>query len=284
VSFFDRIAAVRQWTPAHFRPFVVDGVQVGRVHHGAARALADFPDVFEVRDEAVTLVPGLADADSRSRAVHAVAEALAARGDAPRPRGEFYGVSENWAAPARLRLDRGLVPFFGVKSFGVHLNGFVRRPEGPALWVGTRAPDKRVAPNKLDHLVAGGMAHGDSARATLVREADEEAAMPGELARAARPVGALSYLCAGEGGLRDDTLFIYDLDVPSSFTPECRDGEIVRFELMDAGEALRRVRDTDAFKFNVAVVMIDFFIRHGLVTPDDEPHYPELLQALHGAA
>ncbi|SDG38437.1 NUDIX domain-containing protein [Limimonas halophila] len=284
MSFFDRIAAVRTWDPDAFRPFVVDGHRVGRVRHATARALADFPDVFRVDAAAVTLSPRLADVDARSRAVHDVAETLAARGDAPTPRGEAYGVSETWATPARLRLDRGVVPLFGVKSYGVHLNGFVRRPDGLAIWVGTRAADKRVAPGKLDHLVAGGMAHGDSAHDTVVREADEEAAMPAELARQATPVGALSYVCEAESGLRDDTLFIYDLDVPADFTPACRDGEIVRFELMDVADALARVRDSDAFKFNVSVVMIDFFIRHGVVTPDEEPQYPELLQALHGAA
>lgn len=283
MSFFDRIAAVRQWNPEAFRPFLVDGRRVGRVRHATAQALADFPSVFHVASDAVTLAPALADVETRSRAVHEVVETLAARGDAPRPRGEFYGVSESWAAPALLRLDRGAVPLFGVKSYGAHVNGFVRRHDGLDVWVGTRAANKRVAPGKLDHLVAGGMAHGDSARATVIREADEEAGMTAELADTAVPVGALTYRCETEGGLRDDTLFIYDIELPESFVPECRDGEIVRFDLVDVHESLATVRDTDAFKFNVAVVMIDFFVRRGVISPDDEPHYPELLEALHGA-
>lgn len=79
---------------------------------------------------------------------------LADRGDVRKPRGETYGISESWTAPTRLRLDRGLVPMFGAKSYGVHVNGFVRSDDGLKIWVGRRAPDKRVAPNKLDNMRA----------------------------------------------------------------------------------------------------------------------------------
>jgi hypothetical protein len=40
------------------------------------------------------------------------------------------------------------------------------------------------------------------------------------------------------------------------------------------------VRDTDDFKFNCALVVIDFLIRHGVVAPDDEPDYLTLVRGL----
>lgn len=39
---------------------------------------------------------------------------------------------------------------------------------------------------------------------------------------------------------------------------------------MPLREALRLVRTTDRFKFNVALVIIDFAIRHGMITPERE--------------
>jgi len=39
------------------------------------------------------------------------------------------------------------------------------------------------------------------------------------------------------------------------------------------------VRDTDDFKFNVNLVIIDFALRHGLVAPDD-PDYLDLVTGL----
>jgi 8-oxo-dGTP pyrophosphatase MutT (NUDIX family) len=281
VSFLDRIAVLHDWDPAAYRPFRIDGVRVGRVTDIGAGLLAEFPEVFQVADDGVELHPGLGDLDARSAAVHDVIVQLADRGDVRQPRGETYGISEGWNAPTRLRLDRGLVPMFGVKSYGVHVNGFVRGPEGLKMWIGQRAPDKRVAPNKLDHMVAGGLAHGYSVDETVVKEAAEEADVPDALARRARPVGALTYVTELEQGLRDDTLFVFDLELPADFVPRNTDGELTGFELWDIDAVMARVRDTDDFKFNVAPVLIDFFVRHGLLDPDLEPDYLPIVRQLH---
>ena len=78
---------------------------------------------------------------------------------------------------------------------------------------------------------------------------------------------------------RDDVLFVYDLETPEDFKPRNTDGEIVEFMLMEAREVLARVRDTDDFKFNVNLILIDFAIRHGLATPED-PEYLALVAGL----
>ncbi|MFO1156597.1 MAG: hypothetical protein U1E43_07455 [Rhodospirillales bacterium] len=41
------------------------------------------------------------------------------------------------------------------------------------------------------------------------------------------------------------------------------------------------MRDTDDFKFNCGPVVIDFPIRHGILTPDDEPDHLTLARGLH---
>jgi isopentenyldiphosphate isomerase len=171
------------------------------------------------------------------------------------------------------------VGFFGVRAYGVHLNGYRRAGERLLLWIGRRAPDKKVAPGKLDNLVAGGIGAEHGLVATLHKEADEEAAIPPPLIAHAVPVGAVSYRMETEGGLRDDVLFLYDLAVPEDFAPTNRDGEIVEFRLMEAAEVLDRVRATDDFKFNVNLVIIDFALRHGIVTPED-PEYLDLVTGL----
>lgn len=281
MSFLDRIAVLHDWDPNAYRPFQIDGVQVGRVTDAGASLLSGFPDVFQVQPEAVQLHPGLEDLDARSAAVHDAIVQLADRGAVRQPRGEVFGISEGWNAPTRLRLDRGLVPLFGVKSYGVHVNGFVRAADGLKMWIGRRAPNKRVAPNKLDHMVAGGLAHGYSVDETVVKEAAEEADVPSALARQARPVGALTYVTKLEQGLRDDTLFLFDLELPPDFIPQNTDGELTGFELWDLDQVMTRVRETDDFKFNVAPVLIDFFVRHGLLDPDREPEYLPIIRQLH---
>lgn len=62
--------------------------------------------------------------------------------------------------------------------------------------------------------------------------------------------------------------------------PHNADGEIAAFELMPVEAVLARVRDTEDFKLNCNLVIIDFLIRHGIIGPD-EPDYLELVAGLH---
>jgi len=279
MSFLDRIATVRRWDPDAYRPFMVEDTTLGRVSHDFATRLRDFPDAFVVSDRAVTLVPELADFEARSAAVHEAMLALRDAGELPRWRDEFYPVVVRWGDEPWLKLERAAVPLFGVRGFGVHLNGIVRAPDGLKMWVGKRARNKATAPGKLDHLVGGGQPYGLGVRDNLIKECGEEAAIPPELAGRALAVGAVSYRCERDEGLRDDVLFVYDLALPADFRPVNTDGEIEWFELWSFADVLARVRDSEDFKFNVALVIIDFAVRHGMLTPDD-PDYQEIVEGL----
>ncbi|MGH7089953.1 MAG: DUF4743 domain-containing protein, partial [Stellaceae bacterium] len=195
-------------------------------------------------------------------------------------RNEFFAVAPRWGEEPHFRLDRGAVPFFGTQGRGVHLNGFRRDGANLLMWLGRRAPDKKVAPSKLDNLVAGGIAWTEGVWETLVKEAHEEAGIPAELIARAYPAGAVTYRMETELGLRDDTLFVYDIEVPQEFEPHCIDGEIVEFMLRPASDAVAIAAAGDEFKFNVNLVIIDFALRHGLVHPAD-PDYLALATGLH---
>jgi hypothetical protein len=66
-------------------------------------------------------------------------------------------------------------------------------------------------------------------------------------------------------GLRRDVLHCYDLELPEDFVPQAADGEVEAFELWPIARVVEAVHDTDDFKFNVNLVLIDLFLRHGLV-------------------
>ncbi|WP_299624144.1 hypothetical protein [Pelagibius sp.] len=42
------------------------------------------------------------------------------------------------------------------------------------------------------------------------------------------------------------------------------------------------VRDSESFKFNVALVTIDFALRHGVLDPDSEPDYQAIVEGMRG--
>lgn len=280
MSFADHIRACNNYDAARAIPLVAGDRRIGIVRRDNAAALARFPLVFAVGPDRVGLVAE-GNADTVSAAVDEVVEALVVENRVPRWRNETFDVMPRWGDRPVFRLDRGAVPFFGVRAYGVHLNGYCRDTAGRLhLWIGRRAPDKRVDPDKLDNIVAGGVGNGYGAAATLVKEADEEAGVPAGLIARAVAVGAVSYRMETELGIRDDVLFVYDLELPPDFVPKNRDGEIAEFTLMPADSVIERVRTTGDFKFNVNLVILDFAVRHGLLRAED-PEYLTVASGLH---
>ena len=278
MSFADHIRACNSFDRRRVLPLLAGAHRIGWLLRDNAAALVRFPKVFAAEGECVRLVAG-GDADTISAAVDEVVEALVVENLVPKWRNETFDVMARWGDPPLFRLDRGAVPFFGTRAYGVHLNGY-RRGSGLRLWIGRRAPDKRVSPNKLDNIVAGGIGNGHGIAATLFKEAEEEGGIPAALVERAVPVGAVSYCMQTELGIRDDVLYVYDLELPADFTPVNNDGEIVHFDLMPAADVVERVRTTDDFKFNVNLVILDFALRHGLIRVDD-PEYTEVATGLH---
>jgi len=163
-------------------------------------------------------------------------------------------------------LDRGALPAFGVIGVGVHLNGIVRRADGVHLWVAKRAANKKLDPGKLDHLVAGGVPAGYSPFEALIKECEEEAALPEPLARQARYVTTFRYDMDRPEGLRRDAIYVYDLALPEAFQPHPVDGEVESFALWPLAQVAEALETGGDIKFNVALVLIDLLLREGVYT------------------
>ena len=241
--------------PADRVAFRIGSAQVGWVKPAFAAKLAECP---EIRADAngVTLADGAA--------LPAIARRLSDAG-CYRWRGEAFDIRAEPDGPVLALLDRGALPSFGVVAVGVHLNGLVRRASGLHVWVARRSADKLLDPGKLDHIVAGGVPAGLTPAETLVKEAAEEAAISESLASRAVPVAVISYAMERAEGLRRDRLHCYDLELPEDFRPDAADGEVAAFELWPIARVMQAVHDTDDFKFNVSLVLIDLFLREGLV-------------------
>jgi 8-oxo-dGTP pyrophosphatase MutT (NUDIX family) len=241
--------------PGTRKPFLIQDQAVGWVTERVAAELEGMPAIRQSQDGMVLDDPA---------ALPNIARNLANRG-LYRWRDEAFDVRARPDGPALTRIDRGAIPSFGIQAVGVHVNGLVRRSDGLHLWVAHRAKDKLLDPGKLDHIVAGGVPAGLGQMETLVKEAAEEAAIPPELASASVPVGTIEYAMERPEGLRRDLLCCYDLKLPEAFVPEAADGEVEAFELRPIARVIETVRETDDFKFNVNLVLIDLFIRLGLI-------------------
>lgn len=206
--------------------------------------------------------------DESAARLSAVTVALAPRFGI-QPRREEFDIRATPAASPRGVIDRGAIPSLGMIGIGVHLNGYVERRDGPHLWIARRARDKRTDPGKLDNLVGGGVPAGLSPAETLAKEADEEAGIPAGLIAGAREVARIPYAIEREGGLRRDLLVCYDLALPEDFRPTPVDGEVESFELWPAAEVVAALAESDSFKFNVPLVLLDFLQRQGFLPAED---------------
>lgn len=277
----DHIRRCNNWVPSRFRPFEVAGKRVGHVRDDFIGRLEQFEGVFEFIDAGVRLAAHHATEAQRTQVMRGVVARLVEERAIAKLRREDYPIITNWGEIPLFLLDRGAVAPFGVRAFGLHVNGYVRRSGKVLLWIGKRALDKAVEPGKLDNLVAGGQPAGLTLTENLIKESYEEAGLSRELALSAKPAGAITYCMEGERGLKPDTMFVYDLELPADFEPHNIDGEIVEYTLVELDEVLERVRTTYDFKFNVSLVLIDFLIRIGHITPANEPDYLALVTGLH---
>ncbi|GAA5804673.1 hypothetical protein HPULCUR_010176 [Helicostylum pulchrum] len=197
-------------------------------------------------------------------------------------RNELYPVYGDDSQPDNIAfvIERASAALFGISTFGVHLNAYTRENGQILVWIARRALTKPTWPGLLDNCVAGGISYTYSVKDTIVKECEEEASIPFEVANKARSVNVISYFTYSSGGLQPETEYIYDLKLPQDFKPKPRDGEVDCFYLWP----LDKVKETllnNEWKPNCALVMIDFMIRHSFVTPDEESDFIDISYRLH---
>lgn len=274
MSFLDRIAECNNADFSRFLPFRIGGIQAGWVYPQFAVVLRRFPGVFVVDSRGVSLTPSLDTPAKRSKAADGALRQLAQDNIVKGWRDETYPVDPLGGGKALMTMERAAVPHFGVRAYGVHMNGFVLKRGGIHMWIARRAKDKHTYPGMLDNMVAGGQPVGVSFMENLIKECREEAGIPRALALRAIPVGAISYAydSGNEGGLKPDIQYCYDLALPAGFVPRNADGEIAEFMLWPIARVARTVCDTRRFKFNCNLCIIDFLVRHGLIDPEHKDY------------
>jgi len=189
-----------------------------------------------------------------------------------------------------LSVERAASALFGIVTYGVHLTAYTRDVETSALkfWIPRRAANKQTYGGMLDNTVAGGIATGEAPFESLVRECAEEASLPEDLVRkGAKAVGAVTYFhirderAGGETGLlQPECQYVYDLELDAETVPRPCDDEVQGFELMSVKE-VQEALGKGEFKPNCAVVLLDFFVRHGLLTAETEEAFIEIVARLH---
>lgn len=288
-GYFDKIKICNRGSEKkhEFIPFVIQDQIIGYIHNRFAENLREFRNVFTFlpdnsnggfRSGAVTLHSSLGTPEDRTRAVGEVVKSLGEE-LIPGIRNELYPVTSSFGSPTFFSLERAAAPYFGIKAYGVHMNGYVEKGGKKFLWIGKRSQTKSTYPGMLDHLVAGGLPHGIECGENIMKECEEEAGIPRSISSSAIPVGAISYMDIDGYRYKRDVLFCYDLKLPESFIPKNEDGEVESFKLIPVAHVSNVIRRTYLFKPNCCLVIINFLFRHGYIRPECFG-YLDLLQSL----
>ncbi|KAL3662519.1 hypothetical protein V7S43_012374 [Phytophthora oleae] len=299
------VARVRNWTREAYVPLRVMlhpdegeawgralGVQgpctsvvAGFVLKQQQERLSKFSDLLEVTDDEIVMKPRFRTIEERSQAFQKMEAELKEEGAFPFYQDEFYMSRTTFSSPTLFTYHRGVGPYFGLSQFATHLNGFVRDKETgnvTHVWIATRSASKKRWPLMRDTIVGGGLPVGISALDNMVKEAQEEAGLKPDWARPrCVAAGSISYVSKHPYGLTNDTMFIFDVELPTDVVPLNQDGEVESFDLLPVQEALSRLwSEPERFKPDVCILLLDFFVRHGVLNADNFDDYEELQQAL----
>ncbi len=278
-SYLRHIRACNPPIEEHFLPWLIDGRIVGWLRPTLAEMLATQDHVFVRSGDALALHESLDSFAARTIALQQISQWLVERELTGSLLGELYPVTPAGREAALCVIDRSTGAYFGIRTFGQHLNAYVRQDDNIRMWIGRRASDRLIFPDHLDNMVAGGLPHDISLQDNLLKECREEAGLAPELARQAVPVSAVTYNRVAKRGYRPDVLYCYDLELPENFVPHNIDGEVASFSLLEMREVARLVRETNDFKLNCNLVLIDFLLRHGFIGPEN-PDYLALISGL----
>ncbi len=279
MSFIERLNACNHFNRQSVLPFLIDHQQVGWIKKTHLSFLMNKTKFFQLDTDSVQLTDFLNDYEKRTQAITEVVSDLRQEGVVSDWRSELYPVAPFYGQQPLLALERSVAPFFGIKTYGTHLNGYYEKDNQIWVWIAQRASHLKFAPNKLDNLAAGGLSLGLSPQENMFKEAIEEAQISTDLLSNMRSVGAVSYLMDTPRGITPDTMFVYDLKLPADFNPTTDGSEVSSFMTFSLSELTTLIDDTDHFKYNSALVIIDFLIRHGGISAD-HPEYLMTINAL----
>ncbi|MET0026654.1 MAG: DUF4743 domain-containing protein [Candidatus Thiodiazotropha sp.] len=271
---------MNQWNKDNFKGFFFASQRIGYLKQPVWSVLSELSGEFETSADGIHLKDAFDSFESRTQVLGEVVDVLLSRGVMTHRHGEKYPVTHQGRERSIATIDRAAAPYFGLQAYGQHVNGYVRRKGDLYLWIARRSADRVNFPNLLDNMVAGGLPYDLSLQENLRKECMEEASIPAELADQAVPVGALTYCRETPIGLKPDTLYCYDLELPPDFRPCNSDGEVAEFKLVPVQEVVELVAETDEFKPNCNLVVIDFLIRHGILDPEASG-YLDLVLGLH---
>lgn len=247
---------------AHYRPLWIASAIRGRIRRDLEPMVAGLPEL-ELTDHGWRLCERGDSRSERSRLLQSAAQGLRKLGLIADWRNERSALLDE-SGIELARCERGVFRTLGLRNRAVHINGY--RADG-RLWIARRSAQKRADPGKLDNVAAGGVSAGESLRRAALRELWEEAGVPRHLAsKVDFPGMVIRSVRETQFGIHDQQVIIADIELPLSFTPEGRDGEVEEFLCLSPDEVIGALSQGE-FTVEAALATRESLERRGVAVP-----------------
>jgi 8-oxo-dGTP pyrophosphatase MutT (NUDIX family) len=154
-------------------------------------------------------------------------------------RNEHYYVRTKFSEKPIFSIERAAASIFGIRSYGCHINGYIKRNGEYFMWIARRSKTKQTYPGMLDNFVAGGLTAGLSLIECAKKELEEEAGLGEAFTNNLKQVDAISYAYDGvKGGVSREGEFVLDIKLKEDFVPRNTDGEVECFYLMNINQVI----------------------------------------------
>ena len=160
-------------------------------------------------------------------------------------------------------IQRAATGFLGVKTTGVHLNGYKIKNGDVKLIVAKRSNFINSYPGFLDTMVSGFLPIDSRPKDKICEEAYEEAGIDKLSIKKMKFVSFVNFVETNEFNCKRGTVIIFDLLLPKLFSPKNNDGEVAEFITMDLNNVLKLTNSVEHFKFDSRLVAMDFLLRKG---------------------
>jgi len=144
-----------------------------------------------------------------------------------------------YSEPELFRLERSAFRFFGLRSHAAHIHGLTCDDR---MWCGTRALSKATDPGLLDNVAAGGIPAGENPEHCAIRELIEEAGLARSLESLITPRFEVITERLEPEGWHSERLFVFSVSVGPDEIPLNRDGEVSRFDALNAAQVIGHIR------------------------------------------
>ncbi|KAL6526389.1 hypothetical protein OROMI_030029 [Orobanche minor] len=191
--------------------------------------LREFNEVFSMPNSyEISLHSALKTPEDRTIAVGAVIKSLRElvspgvqnESDDEADYDQLHPVMSSFDSEPFFSIERAVVPYFGIKTYGVHMNGYVEYDGEKYMWIGKRSESEPTYPGMLENLVCGELPQGTSCQDHLVKLCEEEAGIMSSIASQAISVGVVSYTDIEGYRCKRDIMFCYDTRLSPRFVPK----------------------------------------------------------------